>query len=243
MTEPLRLGVWSGPRNISTAMMRAWENRPDTVVVDEPLYAHYLAATGVDHPARDEVLGSRPSDWESAVAGLFEPMPAGTRIHYQKHMTHHLLPGMDRGWIPLLRNVMLIRDPVEVVASYLRSRATVEPSDIGIGQQVELYEMLSGLGVAPPVLDAGDFLRDPESHLSWLCDWLGVEFTPRMLSWPEGPRDTDGVWAPHWYAAVRRSTGFEPWRRQEISLTGAAARVAQDCRADFDRLHSARLVL
>jgi Sulfotransferase domain len=241
--EPVRLAVWSGPRNISTAMMRAWENRQDTVVVDEPLYAHYLAATGVDHPGRDDVLAAQPNDWESAVAGLFEPLPTGVRIHYQKHMTHHLLPGMDRTWIPRLRNVMLIRDPAEVVASYLRSRPTVTPSDIGLRQQVELYEMLHALGAPPPILEAGDFLRDPEGHLRWVCEWIGVDFTPRMLSWPAGGRDTDGVWAPHWYATVRRSTGFEPWQPKVPDLRGPAAWVADACRPEFARLYEARLVL
>ena len=148
--EPLRIAMWSGPRNISTAMMRAWENRGDCAVSDEPLYAHYLAHTGLDHPARDEVIDAGESDPAKVVAALLGPVPGGRALWYQKHMTHHLLPHIDHGWIAQLRNVLLIRDPREVVASYIKSRASVTADDIGLPQQVALYEELSAAGVAPP---------------------------------------------------------------------------------------------
>jgi hypothetical protein len=239
----VRLATWSGPRNISTAMMRSWENRPDCTVVDEPLYAYYLKETGIDHPVREQVIASMPSDLRGAVDALFAPLPDGVRVFYQKHMAHHLLPETDRAWVTGLTNVLLIRDPREVVPSYLRSRSTVEPNDIGLPQQVGLYEFLRRSGQTPPIIDASDFLRAPESYLRWVCRWLGIHFTTRMLSWPAGPRDTDGVWAPHWYDAVRRSTGFEPWRPRETHLDGHAAEVAEACAGDYAFLHERRLRL
>jgi hypothetical protein len=242
--EPLRIAMWSGPRNISTAMMRAWENRGDCTVSDEPLYAAYLAATGLEHPARDEVIAAGESDPAKVVAALLGPVPGGRPLWYQKHMTHHLLPGMAHDWIHELTNVLLIRDPCEVVASYLKSRAEVTPDDIGLPQQLQLFEELAERsGAAPPVIDAGDFLRAPEAHLRALCTRLGITFTDRMLRWPSGPRDSDGIWAPHWYAAVWASTGFEPWRAREAPLDPGAARVADACRPAYDSLRAHRLAI
>jgi hypothetical protein len=158
-------------------------------------------------------------------------------------MAHHLLPHIDHGWIARLRNVLLIRDPREVVASYLRSRATVTPDDIGLPQQAALYDELCEAGAPPPVIDASDFLRAPEPHLRALCDWLGIAFSERMLHWPQGPRASDGVWAPHWYAHVWESTGFEAPVAQEVALSGEAAAVAEACRPHYARLHASRLVV
>jgi len=234
----VRVAMWSGPRNISTAMMRAWENRPDTVVVDEPFYAAYLLATGSDHPGRDEVIASQPTDPVDVVAGLRAPEEAA--VHYAKHMTHHLLPGQDLSWVEDFRNVLLIRDPGEVVASYVRSREACEPEDIGLLQQQRLAGLLPA---DTPVIDAGDFLRGPEAYLRWLCDWLGIEFTDRMLHWPAGLRDSDGVWAPYWYDAVARSTGFEEWHPRELHLSAHDAGVADTCRPAYDALHARRLLL
>lgn len=233
--------MWSGPRNISTAMMRAFENRPDTVVVDEPLYAAYLARTGIDHPAREAVMKSQPTDLDAAVAALFGPLPPGRRVHYAKHMAHHVSRDMDLGWTLRVRNVLLIRDPVEVVASYVRARETCEPDDIGLPQQDWLLELWNGHGIDVPILDAGDFLDAPEAHLRWLCDWLQLPFTERMLSWPAGPRPSDGVWAPHWYASVWASTGFQPRRRREIALADHDAAVAEACRPVYEGLHARRV--
>ena len=241
----LRIAMWSGPRNISTAMMRAWENRPDCAVVDEPLYAAYLAATGLEHPARDEVIAAGETDWRRVVQALTTgPVPEGRPIWYQKHMTHHLLPGMDLGWVHALTNVFLIRDPAEVVESYLKSRATVAPADIGLLQQAALYDEVARNTAPPPVvIDAGDFLRDPRAHLQALCSALGMAFSERMLHWPAGRRASDGVWAPHWYAAVWRSTGFEPWRARRPRLDASAAAVAEACRTAYERLYALRLRL
>ncbi|MCW2836061.1 MAG: family hydrolase [Marmoricola sp.] len=234
----VRVAMWSGPRNISTAMMRSWENRPDPVVVDEPFYAEYLIRTGLVHPGRDDVIASQPTDAAEVVRRLGTDDSAP--VHYTKHMTHHLPEDLDLGWVAGFHNVLLIRDPTEVVASYVRSRETCEPEDIGLLQQVPL---LAALPDDSPVIDAGDFLRDPEAHLRWLCDWLSIPFTGRMLSWPAGLRDSDGVWAPHWYDAVARSTGFEPWRPRDVELNPHDAAVAETCRPAYEELHEMRLVL
>lgn len=236
MTGGVRLAMWSGPRNISTALMRSWENRPDCRVVDEPLYAYYLAETGLDHPGRDEVIAAGETCWQAVVAELIAPVEG---IYYQKHMTHHLIPQLPRDWIGSLTNVLLIRDPAEVVASYVRGRANVVAEDLGLVQQAELYDQLG----TPPVIDAADFLRDPQGYLRWLCHYIDVEFTDAMLHWPAGPRDSDGVWAPYWYDAVIASTGFEPYRSRHVELDGAALAAAEQSRPDYERLHTARVVL
>jgi hypothetical protein len=241
MSDVVRAAMWSGPRNISTAMMRAFENRPDTVVVDEPLYAAYLARTGIDHPAREAVIASQPSELATAVAELEAPLPRGLRVHYAKHMAHHLPRDIDLGWTLAFRNVLLIRDPVEVVASYVRTREACEPDDIGLPQQEWLLELWDRHQLEVPILDAAEFLRAPEAHLRWLCDWLQIPFTARMLSWPPGPRASDGVWAPHWYSSVWASTGFQPWRPRETSLTDHDAAVAETCRGIYEALHARRV--
>jgi hypothetical protein len=240
--SPLRIAMWSGPRNISTAMMRAWENRPDCAVSDEPLYAAYLAMTGADHPGRDEVIAAGETDWHKVADALLGPVPGGRPVWYQKHMSHHLLPGMDHAWIHGLHNVFLVRDPAEVVASYLRSRATVEPADIGLLQQGELFdELADASGRVPTVIDAGEFLAAPEAHLRALCAELGLDFTDRMLHWPAGPRDSDGVWAPHWYEAVWRSTGFEAPAPKAVALDARGQAVAEACRPVYERLRAHRM--
>lgn len=241
MSAPLRIAMWSGPRNISTAMMRAWENREDCVVSDEPLYAHYLHATAADHPAREQVIAAGQTDWRLAVAELLGPVPENQPIWYQKHMCHHLLPQMQRDWIGGLTNVLLIRDPAQVVASYLRTRETVSAEDIGMPQQAQLYAWLCERGEAPPVIDAGEFLQDPEGQLRALCSVLGIDFSPRMLRWPAGPRASDGIWAPHWYHAVWQSTGFETPRERPVDLDPDAARVVAECRDIYQSLYAQRL--
>ena len=198
--------MWSGPRTVSTAMMRAWENRTDTVVLDEPLYAFYLSATGLDHPARDEVIASQPAAWPEVLASLAsDPLPSGVTIAYAKHMTHHVLPSVDLAAFAPFRHAFLIRDPRSLLASYARVRSAPTLADLGLRQQAELFEEFGG-----PVIDSADVLASPEAALRALCAALGVPFSAAMLSWPAGPRASDGVWAPYWYDSVRRSTGFVP---------------------------------
>jgi hypothetical protein len=241
--DVIRLAVWSGPRNISTALMRSWENRPDTVVIDEPLYAHYLMVTGLHHPGRAEVIGAGETDWRNVVAALLGPAACGAKVFYQKHMAHHLLPGVGRSWVARLTNVMLIRDPREVVASYVRSRADVTAVDLGLPQQIQLYDELLAAGATPPVIDARDFLLRPEPYLRAMCRHVGVEFTAPMLAWPPGRRDSDGVWGRYWYEAVWKSTGFTEYRPRDPRLDGPAAAVAEECLPMYQRLYEARWVL
>lgn len=202
----IRVAMWSGPRNISTALMRSFGSRADTVVVDEPFYAHYLAVTGLDHPGRDAVLASQPARWQDVAAELTGPLPPGATLWYQKHMAHHLLPVMGRSWLGAMTHAFLIRDPAHVVASYARVRGEPTLADLGYPQQVEIFHAHGG-----PVVDAADLLRDPPAVLGRLCAALGLDFDPAMLRWAPGPRDTDGVWAPYWYASVLASTGFAPY--------------------------------
>ena len=236
--EPLRIAMWSGPRNISTAMMRAFENRPDTAVVDEPFYAAYLAATGEDHPMRTEVMASQSTDWRDVAAALSGPAPDGARVYYQKHMTHHMIAGVGLDWMARCANVFLIRRPDAVVASYARRRETVTLEAIGFERQAELFDReAERLGVAPPVIDAADVLADPRGMLGAICARLGIAFTDRMLSWPAGRRATDGVWAPAWYDQVERSTGFQqPPAASKPALSPEQRRVAKAAQPYYDRL-------
>ncbi len=200
--------MWSGPRTLSTALMRSFENRTDTVVVDEPLYGYYLAETGIAHPGRDEILRSMPAAWPEVIEQLTSgPLPAGRSVYYQKHMTHHLLPGVDRGRLAGLRHAFLIRDPRRLLASYARVRDTPTLADLGLEQQVEIYRRFGG-----PVIDAADLAARPRAVLEALCAALRIPFQEAMLAWPAGPRPTDGVWAKHWYARVWASTGFDAGR-------------------------------
>lgn len=239
----LRIAMWSGPRNISTAMMRSFENRLDTAVVDEPFYAAYLAATGLDHPMRDEVLASQPTDWETVAAAMAGEAPGEATIFYQKHMTHHMLPGVELSWTASCVNAFLIRDPAAVLASYVRKRGEVSLADIGVERQGELFDReCDRLGHAPPVVEGADVLADPRGMLTRLCAALGIPFSDRMLSWPAGPRDSDGVWAPAWYDAVERSTGFEaPPARTAPDLPDALRRIADKARPFYARLAAHKL--
>jgi Sulfotransferase domain len=244
MSEAVRIAMWSGPRNISTAMMRSFENRSDTAVVDEPFYAVYLKATGLDHPMRGEVLQSQSTDWRAVVADLTGPVPGGRSVFYQKHMTHHMLPAIGRDWVAQMHNAFLIRAPEDVLLSYTEVRGEATLDDIGVPQQSELFEREADrLGRAPPVVDSYDVLKDPRGVLSALCAAVGVGFSESMLSWPAGKRESDGVWAPAWYASVERSTGFSPPRERARfeDLPDDLKRVAEAARPSYERLAAYRL--
>jgi hypothetical protein len=227
---PLRVAMWSGPRNISTAMLRSWGNRPDTFVCDEPLYAHYLLRTDVDHPGAEEVLEHHEQDWRKVVDWLVGPVPEGRAIFYQKQMAHHLLPEIDRGWLDQVTNCFLIRDPGEMLTSLMQHLPRPRLADTGLPQQVEIFDRVRECtGSIPPVIDARDVLLDPEGVLRRLCAALGIEFTPRMLSWPAGPRETDGVWAKHWYGAVLGSTGFRPYKPKPDRVPEELRELHEEC--------------
>lgn len=234
--------MWSGPRNISTALMRSWGNRPDTFVCDEPLYAHYLKSTGLDHPGAEEVIAHHEPNWRRAVDVLLGPVPGGKAIFYQKHMSHHLLPNIERDWIGKLTNAFLIREPREMITSLARILPNPDAAATGLPQQVEIFEWVERTtGQTPPVIDARDVLDDPRRTLSRLCDRLGVPFTEAMLSWPPGPRETDGVWAKHWYHNVEMTSTFQPYAPKPEPVPDHLKPLLDECEAHYQRLYQQRL--
>jgi hypothetical protein len=244
---PIRVAMWSGPRNISTAMMRAWGNRPDTSVVDEPFYAFYLNATGKKHPGADEVIAVGETDWRKVVAQLTGPIPESrhkrpSHVFYQKQMTHHLLPEVDREWLGAVTNCFLIRDPREVIASYLKKRENPALEDLGFVQQAEIFDFVrERTNAIPPIVDAKDVLENPERILRLLCEAVGIEFSESMLSWPPGLRETDGIWANYWYGEVARSTSFQPYKRKEGIVPDRLHELYEQCREYYERLSEYRL--
>ena len=240
--SPVRVAMWSGPRNISTAMMRSWENRGDTAVWDEPFYAWYLDSTGIEHPVGSEVIAAGETDWRRVVKRLLGEAPGGRPVFFQKHMTHHLVPEIDRGWMDEVVNCFLIRNPREVLASYARMRSTVTVEDVGVPQQAEIFDYLQARSTdTPVVLDARDVLENPRGVLSALCARVGIDFTDRMLAWPPGPRASDGVWAKHWYHSVHRSSGFQPYVARTDPLPGRLEPLARECEPHYRRLWKQRL--
>lgn len=234
----VRVAAWSGPRNLSTAMMRSWENRDDCSVIDEPLYAASLADTGGDHPLRDEILAAGPTDPVAAAASCTAPLPEGTTVQYQKHMAHHLHDHFDRSWLDELTHVLLIRNPRRVLASYTKVWREVSVGTIGLPQQLEL------LPRAVVVVDTSDFLGDPQRYLTEMCARIGVPFDEAMLSWPAGPRSSDGVWAPAWYDSVIASTGFgPPPTESSVDLPHELESIARDAMEIYNELAARKLVL
>jgi hypothetical protein len=238
----VRVAMWSGPRNISTAMMRAWGNRADTAVVDEPFYAYYLRATGKRHPGADEVVASGETDWRKVVEQLTGPIPSGKKIFFQKQMTHHQLPEVDRHWLGALTNCFLIRDPAEVITSYLKKNDDPALEDLGFVQQAEIFDWVyQKTATVPPVIDAKDVLQNPERILLLVCQAVGIEFDAAMLSWPPGLRDTDGVWAKHWYREVERSTSFQPYQSKNETVPERLREIHDRCHECYERLYEYRL--
>ncbi|HEX8237513.1 MAG TPA: hypothetical protein VF600_16250 [Abditibacteriaceae bacterium] len=240
--SPLRIAMWSGPRNISTAMLRSWGNRLDTSVCDEPLYAHYLWATHKEHPMAEEVVAHGETDWRKVVAWLTCDIPPGKSIFYQKHMAHHLLPHIGRDWLGDVTNCFLIRHPADVINSYIKKQQDPAVEDLGYTQQVEIFDWVRAQkGVTPPVVDARDVLHAPERMLQQLCEALGIEFSQAMLSWPPGLRSTDGIWAKHWYSEVQTTTFFRPYQAQAEPVPDRLRPVCEQCIKDYEYLYEHRL--
>jgi hypothetical protein len=233
----IRIAMWSGPRNLSTAMMRSFGSRSDTYVTDEPFYGCFLTDTGLDHPMREDVIASMDCDWRSVMDALRGDPPDGSPIWYQKHMWHMMVGPIGYEDFAGFRHAFLIREPERMIASYLKKREAARFEDFGLLKQAEFFEReAEGLGQAPPVIDANDVLSDPEGVLSKLCDALRIEWDPAMLQWEPGRRDTDGVWAAHWYNAVEKSTGFGEPDTGTVDLSPEDRRLAERMRPYYERL-------
>lgn len=240
--EPLRIAMWSGPRNLSTALMYAFAARPDCAVWDEPFYAAYLRLTGIDHPMRDQIIARHDSDPARVAAACAGAAPDGKPLFYQKHMTLHMIPGIDRGFMRACRNVFLIRHPARVIASYAAKRENPTLADIGFAQQAALFDEVAGWsGETPLVVDSADIRADPRGTLGRLCAALGIPFSEAMLSWPAGPKPYDGIWAAHWYPAVHRSTGFDAAEGPLPDLPPGFAGLADQALPCYERLKACAL--
>ena len=224
-------------------MMRAFENRPDTVVWDEPFYGYYLQATGLDHPFAEEIIAAGHTRWEDVVAKATGPVPEGAEVWYQKHMTHHFLPEVDRGWLNDVTNCFLIREPLRVVASYRLKQPDVTVEGLGYLQQAEIFQRVADHRGEPPiVIDSKEMLLNPESGLQQLCAALEIPFfAEKMLRWPPGVRGSDGIWAPHWYDAVKESTGFAPYEETPVEIPDGMRPIVEACQPHFDLLYEQRL--
>lgn len=237
----MKIAMWSGPRNLSTAMMYAFAARGDCAVWDEPFYAPYLAATGADHPMAAEIIAAHEVDPARVAARCAGPGPADSPHFYMKHMPHHMLPGFPVDWARGCANVFLIRHPARVVASYARKRQGPELRDLGFLQQAALFDTIAGWGTRPVVIDSDDIRANPEAALRALCTAIGLPFTPAMLHWPAGGRAEDGAWAAHWYGAVHRSTGFEAAEGPLPDLSGDYATLAEAALPFYEKLAAHRL--
>lgn len=242
-TDCLRIAMWSGPRNISTAMMRSWGSRPDTYVCDEPLYAHYLMRTQHrSHPGFEETISQHETDWQRVVETLLAPPPPGKSVFYQKHMAHHLYTGIDLDWTESLTNVLLIRQPADMLTSLLELLPEVKVGDTGLPQQQKLFEHLQATrNTTPVVIDSRDVLENPGRKLEKLCESVGLEYSDCMLRWESGLRETDGAWAPYWYDKVKDTTGFATYRPKPDKVPEDMLPVLAECQEIYNRLHQHRL--
>lgn len=224
----MRIAMWSGPRNLSTAMMYCFGTRPDFAVMDEPFYAAYLEHSGIDHPMRDEIIASQPTDPKKVDQAC---QTGGTPHLYMKHMPHHMLDGFPMDWARECTHVHLIRHPARVIASYQAKRDEITLEDIGYAQQVRIFEHLGGV-----VIDSHDIRANPRTALENLCDTIGLKFDPNMLNWPAGGHESDGIWARHWYGAVHQSTGFAGAEGPLPDLKGSAAALCETAMPYYQKL-------
>jgi len=233
--------MWSGPRSISTALMRSFENRMDTFVTDEPFYAHYLKNTGIDHPFSEEVIAANNTDWKQISDEITGPIPNGKEIWYQKHMAQHNLPGMELKWIEKLQNCILIRHPRDVIISYSHKYEITSISQLGYPQQIILFNILRDSQFPPLILDAGDVLKNPKGMLKLFCEKLHIPFNAKMLSWPAGKRESDGIWGEHWYSQVEASTGFHQYVDKKTDIPLKYQTLFNDCLDSYQQLYSHRM--
>ena len=233
-----RIAMWSGPRNLSTAMMYCFGARSDCAVWDEPFYAPYLAATGLDHPMSHDIKAAHETDPLVVAARCSGAAPDGKNVFYMKHMPHHMIDGMPLDWVKDCVNIHLIRHPARVVASYAAKRDEMTLSDIGFVQQTQVFAKFGGL-----VIDSADIRADPKKMIPALCAAIGLEYEPQMLSWPAGGHRDDGVWARHWYGAIHTLTGFAGPEGPMPELTGGALKLVEDALPHYDAMAAQKLVV
>ncbi len=243
MGDGHRIAMWSGPRNISTAMMYSFENRGDCCAIDEPFYAHYLEQSGVNHPDAKKVIDTYETDYQKIAQILSGDIPEEAKIWYQKHMCHHITQGADLDWILNVTNCFLIRNPREVLLSLSKITHEVSLWATGLPQQVMLLERASQDGSNPPILDSRDILENPREVLRMFCHELNIPFSESMLSWEAGPRDCDGIWGEHWYDSVWSSTGFSPYSPRTGELAPPLESVLDEAIPLYRELHSKRMRL
>ena len=234
--ETKRICMWSGPRNVSTAIMYAFAQRADTRVVDEPLYAHYLRVSGAQHPGREEILATMDPDGERVVGETILG-PCDYEVLFIKNMAHHLVD-LDLGFLTELTNIFLIRDPFEMLPSLINQIPQPTLYDTALGTQAELLQRLFKAGQNPPILDSKELLLNPERVLNQLCDRIELPFESGMLSWPPGPRQEDGVWAKHWYHNVHKSTAFQEYRAKTAPFPEPLKPLLEECQPVYDELYS-----
>ena len=233
--------MWSGPRNLSTALMRSFENRTDTVVIDEPFYAHFLKQTNLNHPGKNEIISTLDSNWDNIVLKITGPIPQNKSIWYQKHMAQHNLEGCDLNWIKNFHNCILIRDPKYVISSYNKEYSLSDEKLLGYCQQLNLIRILEDEeGITPPIFDATDILEKPEQALKKICISVGIRFSQKMLKWPKGKRKSDGIWAKYWYQNVENSSGFQPFQKKNIVIDKKLIPLYDKCLADYNSLYEKR---
>lgn len=238
----VNIAMWSGPRNISTAMMRSWENRTDCQVIDEPFYAHFLKHTGIDHPMADDIIAQHEHDLPTIIKQLSTKPASG--VFYQKHISTHMLEHIPLSWLNEVHNLFLIRDPRHMVASYTAKRDNTTANDLGYTQLQTVFEFSSNLaGQNPLVIDSGRFLQQPEKHLRYICNHVGLSFEPSMLSWPSGERGSDGIWHKHWYDSVKQSRGFGMPRLTLPTLNSDQQALVDQCMPHFEELNRHALAL
>ena len=236
----LRINSWSGPRNVSTALMRSFASRPDTRAVDEPLYGHYLLTTRAPHPGRDELIEELETDAATVIRDVILGR-CGSPVLFMKQMVHHLTPDLDLAFLDRCVNVLLIRDPAEVISSLVNQLPEPTLRDVGLDRQVALFRELMARGQEPPVIDAKQLLLDPEHVLRQLCDRIGLEWDAAMLSWPPGPRPEDGPWARYWYDSVERSTGFAPYQPKHVEVPERCRDLLAECRHLYEELRASAI--
>jgi len=238
------IAMWSGPRNVSTALMRSFENRSDCFVSDEPFYSYFLYKTRLKHPLNDEIIKSGLIDYNKIIKYITGPIPSSKNIWYQKHMTHHILEGENISWIKNMKNCLLIRHPSDVILSYSKKNEINSIQELGYLQQIEIYEMLTKeMETYPIIIDAHDLLRKPRQMLIEICKNLGIKFDNKMLSWPLGARKTDGIWGKHWYKQVETSTGFKPYIKTSRIISSKYLSLYDECIQYYNFLYQNRIIL